>query len=717
MTMQPAASRLILVLLGMLLLTGCSGSDSTTPSETPPLATATIGADGGNLTTDNASIEFPANALTDDTEVQLYAEDDLIGDQGITDSIRIGGLPTQVFGHIAIRLRYTGELDGDSYILIGRPYVDPLTELEQIQYTYLAAADSSGFLYAELTAEKLDLAKRAADPVTDLIFFAVGITGQLTRYSPEPGPPDPGPWHFRITYDKNVVSHMDQLVSVLEEVYAIYLDLGFDFTWSEHPFENVEVQVLDEDYSSLTSFHVHTTRRLDTDFKLVDYQLKIFEPALVTMSRDSMLMDIGREFYYPVSIAQTHNSQNFRHFFTVACRSWMEQKFTTEPDHVPHEYAGSEAYFLKGLDYSFGIDYEASSNYWNSAPVLIKYFCDTYGEAILPAILLEQRDHDVDVIDAIASVIPDPTAVWWPALVNQLVQGELYAVDVDNFLADLSGTATYTTAADTLSTFTENYNDWSAKIFRINLENDSFDESAVLRLNTVSELEDQFTEILLYGLDDGELTYYTRGDNIILTDIAALQEDGIDVIAIVVCANAIPPYEATTGITLEVRATAQLAYDLITVRLYYEAQFEGEADPRTHQGLHLFGASGTLAGNTFTAQWDSTSSGVRKHGSASCTIDWDTPAVTSWTWENTWDYLDSDAYNYYTASGGSLPLYGQYDSYVRFSESGENVCDNLSNVSVEQHNGDEFTSQLESFTCNSQSSLEVRFDIDDKSVR
>ncbi|VAX29647.1 hypothetical protein MNBD_IGNAVI01-1595, partial [hydrothermal vent metagenome] len=107
----------------LLIQAGCS-EDPVSPTEEKPteaLAAAEIGPGGGTVKTDDVSIVVPSGAFNEKHNVAIYsvADDGAFGENTVSSSFKISGLPNDYTKAIKIKMKYTGELSGQSFIAAG----------------------------------------------------------------------------------------------------------------------------------------------------------------------------------------------------------------------------------------------------------------------------------------------------------------------------------------------------------------------------------------------------------------------------------------------------------------------------------------------------------------------------------------------------------------------------------------------------------------------
>ena len=174
--------------------------------------------------------------------------------------------------------------------------------------------------------------------------------------------------------------------------------------------------------------------------------------------------------------------------------------------------------------------------------------------------------------------------------------------------------------------------------------------------------------------------------------------------------RAVAPYDGSEDVTLNLEFAEAEVFDFVSVDLHatYEAHM-ADSSVRPEQGLNSMESHlGTLNGNTFTANWDSTNSNVRYQGSLEMTVNPATETIVSWTWTHRTTHLWDGSYNEYWCNGAGLQgIAYQNDSYYLFEAYDSAVCDVVSSMGYRAFDGNEITAAVSSHACNDQS--DIRF--------
>lgn len=142
---------LIFIFIG---LTCKKKTESNPVNTTPPLTKATIGSEGGTVSTENFKLEIPSGAFSASQQIELYeeAEEQPFGESSVSPLYRIEGIPADMQEALKISIKYSGTLSEMNYILAGaQDTVDVLdTSYADVFYDLFDAEESDGYLIGEI---------------------------------------------------------------------------------------------------------------------------------------------------------------------------------------------------------------------------------------------------------------------------------------------------------------------------------------------------------------------------------------------------------------------------------------------------------------------------------------------------------------------------------------------------------------------------------------
>ncbi|MCK4385577.1 MAG: hypothetical protein KAW52_04860 [candidate division Zixibacteria bacterium] len=711
-------STLVLLLGIWLLITGCS-KKSTTPEEKPTEdysleATQTIGSDGGSIEVDDFSLEVPDGAFSTNVELRLYAssQDQPFGDNGVSRTFRLEGLPDEYSQPLRVRIKYEGTLSNQSYLALGRWVSDPIADTAMIYYGLLSANDSSGYLVCELPAREAVAGSyragyhnvnTAGDPLLDN--FMVAITDYIPYVSSER--------RFYIYSPASVAGTVDELAGFLEAAYDTFEQMGFSYYGPEYRYpkvDSVEVNVRDMGKQRSSGWLSPVVGAVNK----VDGSMNVNSNIMSQSNLPGMRIEVGRatfdivlRLYGPGSISGFDTG-----WLHHASEIWVEEKFTEETNYVPSDFPGQEMDPFAGIGSFIEIEGMAA---------LIKYWVDHYGDNVLVKILGAWADSRVHSIDAVLDNIDDPEYVWWPDFFYEYVSGNIYGVKGDVFSGNPTGRFDINSAADTLKVFTGSYLDLSAKLYRINLNYAHIDTNAQIRFDlsaTGANLD--YVTITVFSVKDGYLQYLTHSTpELTIKGIKALTQNGNDLLVAVINSLTEEPYTGSRDIDLNVRVISkpELPYNWCRIEFYANMHFSvGDTADFWEQRLANWEGEGAFSGKTFTAMWHDieVSPGMFSSGNMTVEVDREMPGsfnVVSFYATKTDSIPVYEGTTITSVSGSNIP-FDEFDDFynlfLRCLEEGTEACTRVGSFNYERH-FPPYGERVIGYQCNTESEVRIVF--------
>jgi hypothetical protein len=145
----------VIIISFFIFALSCS-DDPSSPKieEETPLASATIGSAGGKIETEDIyNFNVPSGAFTMvimTIAISEISDDGGFGENTISGSFKIKGLPNIYSESVKIKVKYIGELNENSFIAVGAKVFDEASSDTSFEYQFFEASDSSGFLIGEI---------------------------------------------------------------------------------------------------------------------------------------------------------------------------------------------------------------------------------------------------------------------------------------------------------------------------------------------------------------------------------------------------------------------------------------------------------------------------------------------------------------------------------------------------------------------------------------
>ena len=609
------------LILVVSLLQSCIIQTKKPPAENYTLKESqTIGSAGGKLTTDDFSLTVPSGAFDSEVKLELYVSstDDPFGDDGISKTFRIEGLPDEYSQPLQVQIKYQGNLSGKSFIALGEEVfirslntietaynLFPATELngylscelpapDQEKGTYarslnnietasnlFSAKASNDYLSCELLAPKQE--KRTYDRINNTVQAAEpghsrttlqAITGRGTYTSDKK--------HFEIIYPAFVANEVSDLADFLEEAYSKFQGMGFSYASRTKWPISVTVKDLG---SEVYGFSVCSIRG-------DNYGYMEFNADKMADLQD-MRITAGHEFFHLVQALYDSRNRFSKakfasphYWLDEATAVWSEEKFSDTPNYCSPIRKGHEMAPFSGMQ--AGAD-ENAQHYGYGMSAMIKYLVNRYGEGILVKMYggIRNSAHPIRAI----SSSTDPFAVWWDTFLRDYVLGKVYAdVSPALWLGNSSGNFEISSASDTLKTFSGSYPDLSAKLYRVDLKYPGIDSNAAINFKVTGGA----AHVTVFKYKPSSIEYLgSATDDVTISDVKKLTDDKWNLLALVSNCRDVSPYTGTTNIELKVSVTkCDGNYSFVVYKL--PTWFNGRWDVSDFITAYLTFSKGTI---------------------------------------------------------------------------------------------------------------------------
>jgi|GEM_PF-5519753 len=700
-------------LLAVLLLAGCGDDDG---SPTRPagggyvlFTSATIGSEGGTLSTDDFSLTVPAGAFDVETDLHLYgsSEDDPFGDAAVTDVFRLEGVPEDFSEALKVSLRYEGTLTPDNHIAVGEEVTVPYTGQPDIDYTLIPAADSVGCLHCEIP---VPAGKRTGG------LLSTGSPGDLRRDLSVVGTTHFGTYYtadgkFRIEYPQYLVTEVGNLETCLSQAIVLYVSMGFDAARITTP---IPVLVRKPEAGKPDLYY--------NGEKIVVNELKMNEAGLAEICWMAVaeVFDRFYEIYTSFSFSGGNEIPLQNRWLYYATKMVLE-------DHYAGEELGLAEALLTDSEYYPFVGFQAGATssipqtgfhgYGMGAVIRWLWVRDKEMEFIGQMYAAILSDGPTRHLAGLLSAVGDETYEWVPEFFKEYSLGGVYPVDVEKILR-YSSRWDIDDASDTLKVFSYQAADLWAHPVRIVPQASVVDTATSLHLTVSGEVNPDYLWILAFSYaagekgsrDAGELELLAEGRELVVENLKWFTDRGKEIVAVVVnSAYEEPDYSSTWDLDLTLRAVRRMdlsIFDTAMLQVRYEALWND--GPEANQDLMFSNRDGGFTGYNYTASWDSTTGGVRRYGQFNVTLASDT-RIASWSVDNHWSW-DNTIYTYRCVGGeAGIPRTEVRENQITFGLYGETTCGPITEIYVQQIvEGVEQTLLLD-FDCAAGSYIEFNF--------
>jgi hypothetical protein len=711
----------------LLLLPACSKDEPTAPiiPETGYLAVVTIGPQGGTLASQEFILGIPQGAFSAATELRLKGGpgNSGFGINAATRQFSVEGLPESLLKPLSISLHHTASLSGRSFIAVGQTAVLPGTDSTSIAYHFLPVRDSAGMMMSEMPFlskpmyGKLAASRSANGNSSDeWLNLFVGITdydttfhGRYFMYSPATIDPD-----LRLG-----------ILLALNATEQTIKGLGLPFYEETADIEAI-VRTLPLRPGACAQYHPVWYRNWQRPFTGEANHgasaVLFSEEKMRSADRVNICAQAGRELFYVVpelAYARLSNPVAYlnpdHYWLHTALASWMETYLMAQshvdPNYIPTEFPGNERKAMDGILAGAATgEKEVSLRDGFGKSALIKFLTEKYRESVVWRIYdeLKKSSHPVD---AVRNSLADPPTFWWTEFVRAYVGGSVYSVSAATFLANTSGSFPIGSKSDTLATFDASYRDLSAKLYYVDLNYPGIENGATLRFTVQKEGQlSSSALVLLFGLTNGVLEYWTEGVDVNVKKTRDLTVAGQDILAAVVNSSCDFPYNAFSDINLKVRVMTSPVFQRAAIQVRTRCSTEYSDGTTTTNGVFLFNTGigrffdGVYNDGVFTATWDI----PPRKGSLTIKGDFTAGISTVTYFDVTETLTESDIDTWRVTSirpatmiGGKMS-WGSYE----FTANGAAACEQIATV-MNRHDAPGYWSQLMGFSCDGASYVKI----------
>lgn len=687
----------LIVFIAMLFaVSGCK-DDPTSPEEKEvdkPKTTVTIGVGGGTVGTDDVSIKIPAGAFNADHEIAIFevANVGTFGENSVSKPYKISGLPNNYTKPIKIKMKYNGELEGESYIAVGRMSSSISTFDSSIVYGLQEVLDSSGYLISELPADgSSHLGKHESTSDENYDKYLEAIT-KYTVTSTQ---------HFWIDYPIFLNPAIENVKRIIEEaLVVINNDLGVSNLPSDierRIFIGIRAEIVSWDldylFSNQQQFNMSAYAVSDHNFSDIKIQ---FGKAL---------------FGYEL------NEGWFGEWLYNAVSKYLEGLLTNDPY---FKYPlGFEQYHMapfNGLQISTEDDpFEAINKHAEHGigmSSVIKYLTDSpsFGNSGIGKMYKYIYENtDLNPTTVLLNTVDVPVREWLPDFFKEYISGNIYNQTIDKFLSNTKGSWDINNAEDTLNVFSssnfliKNYQDLSAKMFKVNLNYAPPDTSykMVFSMSLASADLDGLS-MVMFGIKNGEAEYLETADaqDFEIPSLKSYYDDGMKQFLVVLVNSKITSnnYLGESSIDLTVRVKKQLYFkkcevsmkvltDLNNESMDLDGNWSTTTTKTSYRVASLFDAVGSFSGNTFTGSYyhSGASDGSVYAGTISVTLNGSASMVTDVYWTGTINWPNgSKVVQGFSGTGTQIPYTPNSDDnislYQLYGFTGANVCEGFNDV-------------------------------------
>ncbi len=533
------------VLPALLLLVSCGG-DSTGPAPAPEpeyevVAEGDVDEGGGTVGDGTVEVSVPAGAVQDQTTLKILSStgDRPFGDDGDGVVYRLEGLPADFAEPLTVTLRPETPVSAEPMVGVGRLALCPSAGEERMGYMVRSATAQGDSL---LTFELAPSPGAAKDTPTIAAVAFLYLIGYDTYFSEHD--------HFAVAFPSGVTASQAAEVGIMLE--EIYVELGegegLGFSYANRTHWPILV-VLKELESTVFGYSYALPNDYNAGWLELN-TLKLGDAADMRISAGHEFFHLVQTWYYP---ADGWTIWKYL-WLEEACAVWSESVFGGNPGYVSPIRDGNEYEPFWGLA---NVSTSGKQNHGYGMSAAIKYLVDRFGESIVEAFFdgVHANEGTADCLLNVIGVHESP-ALWWPDFLSlyceNAVVSDMPAVDLARSLVHSSQRFAIAAPEDTLRSFTWEYMDLSARMFRVNLDKDEWDPNKELFFSLSGD--DGHGDLTVWSYGSGPLVRLAglAGGVQQVGDLQALHDANRDLLVLVTNTRAVAPYTSVRDITLEV---------------------------------------------------------------------------------------------------------------------------------------------------------------------
>lgn len=470
--MKKIFPRLILILsIIFLTFNSCDvlNPNSENGKTTDDKNAVTIGVEGGTILGNDISVIISPGTFKQNESISLTETDTASDNEIITKLYSLKGIPENYSLPIKIEINIIDSTADSSYLVVKENNFTSSADRNLTSDIYLNTKIYANKIVAELPplSESMEKSNSLTKTNNATSFSFFGITHKKIYMSTGN--------HFKIIYNESLDNLPDiiYLAESLERAYTKIKDIGFNFNRrTKWPIRVICKNLAKDTYGLSCS----------SKWGLNNYHLE-FNRLLLSSNQQSLSATAIHEFFHIIQALYDPRSFLIRvtkpphQWLNEACSVWSEELLNGSDYISDARTSNTLTKPFEGMQSgSIGDD---TYHGYGMAP-FIKYLVDKYGKGVLVNIydkIFEGRS----VLDAINNSINYNLFMDYGTFLNEYVQGKLYKdINYSRILASKDGLYRIQSTADSSKSFTNNYNELSAKIFLVRLDDQNLPSNTSL---------------------------------------------------------------------------------------------------------------------------------------------------------------------------------------------------------------------------------------------
>jgi hypothetical protein len=639
-----------------------------------------IGTEGGVIGNDDFKVSIPAGAFDGSYNISLIkiADDEAFGENTVTSSFKLSGIPNNYSKPLKIIARYSGELSGESYMGVSKKAYDIIDRDSSIVYDLFSVTDSLEYLISYIPSKtlnnltKLNSYSEEFDDLDKLIKFLTSYTHSNTE-------------HFVIRYPVIYSEKIPLLAQVFEEAYTLVYD---EFEMTQLFEDNPDVILESIDKAIYNEAEINVGDIIPKSLTFYVNKDNVYELQL----NDIRVGAVQGLFLPDYAINVSTNWLSFAFYY------WIEDLISDAPD-----YKYPKNFYLNAREPFSGFNESSSSDYEKNRERMQDH---GIGMSVTIKYLKEFQNMQYSAIGNyfrtfnFMQLVEAPIIEWWPDFFKKYLTNELFKLPDDYFITIANAEWNINTEADTLKKFASaeigKYQDLSAKMFKINFNYTDLDETQNLKFKMIGPDNSKDLSLLLFSTNNNKLEFIetTQSAEYEIKNIKSYIDNvASGFFAVLVNSNITQDdLLGESSIDLEVRVTPKqeppaLPFNKCKITLLNLIVHEHTeySDSEPTDGSRNFGYSsgndvfGQFEGNTFKGIANRTIGSTNYQDTIEITLNETLDSVKYLSWRTGHFYEDiiNGIYTneYFDLIAENIPIWGSLnDQYRYFQLDGLSVC-------------------------------------------
>ena len=530
--------RVSLVLLGFAFLLDSCGEypfddyPDTALEGFTKIGSVSIGSEGGVIDFDSIQIDIPVGAFDSKNKIKVYVQDidDEMAEYSLSSTFLIQGLPDLVSQPLEVRIRFEGEIDGDTLVAMGEMgYASSLNEKEVFAFEGLGASVDGSYIVCEIGGSE-EYMKSGGKVVEKILSNKVKLF-LLKKYVKL----ESSKGNFVLMMPRKVLTRGIQLAEYFEIAYDTCSAMGYDLDARPWPATVFFFKLKDNTVCAYYSSY-YSEPTSDQGLRDLFYKGRFTVNTSLVDDQEELRVTAGHEFLHLVQNLYEFSSpavEPNQIWLKEASAVWIESKFSTQNNYFSSSIYGNENEPFNTWDMP-------SDTHGYGMSVLIKDIADCYGDKAILKIHEAIRDGDVpddptNSIDALFAQLEEPEQSFYHSLMGSYLLGYYYdkkAIKEVWKNKNMMNEWVIKNDIDTLYTKTDSLGDLSTMLTYCTLDYQNIKKDASMHISVddvncglfVGKYKAETGLILLDEVFPG------NGGTLTLQDIKAIQEDGFDLI-------------------------------------------------------------------------------------------------------------------------------------------------------------------------------------------